>query len=267
MSNRWLCKAVVGAFLVGACGGGRGGHGPELEAADAASVVETEGALLVAIAESSEPAGKTSRLQTAEQMADTAAARVDEFFTPAGCATATVSQASVAYVLDGCSGPYGLASMGGSVNASFTTGLGGTVIILSAQGLGASGATFDIASVATIEQVDATTRSITVMTEGEATGPRGVTLAREGDYTVTWTASCRTLAGEWMTTVSGLTWTTTVTDLERCGATTCPTAGGSIEHTGPAGRTITVSFDGSDSAGWSASTGEAGDVTLTCDPA
>ncbi|WP_437569962.1 hypothetical protein [Sorangium sp. So ce542] len=51
---------------------------------------------------------------------------------------------------------------------------------------------------------------------------------------------------------------------DRCAAQ-CPAAGGTVEHAGGlSGVTITIAFDGSDSATWSSSRGRSGTLDLAC---
>jgi hypothetical protein len=108
------------------------------------------------------------------------------------------------------------------------------------------------------------TRSLAVTTQSSGTGPLGHPLTRQGDYTVTWTATCHTLNGTWSTTVNGLTGSTTVTQVTRCGGA-CPANGGTVTQTHRNGVTVTITYDGTATAHWSAGS-KSGTIQLPCTP-
>ncbi|MFH0900423.1 MAG: hypothetical protein V2A73_07320 [Pseudomonadota bacterium] len=103
-----------------------------------------------------------------------------------------------------------------------------------------------------------------MITSGNGVGPHGNSLTRNGSYTLTWTQDCYTLEGSWSRSGAAGTATTAVSDYTRCKGL-CPSAG-TITHTGVKGRTVTVTFDGSDVASWSTSGGLSGTVNLLCTP-
>lgn len=228
------------------------------DAADSTDVAQTEAALLIASVEDAE-AGMTE-----EELAEAAAASVEDW-NPEECVTSTADGDTVTYVFTDCAGPYGLVHVNGTLVITFTVRLNGVRLEASSTDLTVNGASLSIAAEAEWSE-DGTANTLEVATTGSATGPRGATITREGDYTVGWDegSSCMSLDGSWSTTSGGLTWTTSVSGYSRCGEG-CPAAGGSISYTGGySGVTITVDYDGSSQASWSSSRGRSGTAPLFC---
>ena len=97
-------------------------------------------------------------------------------------------------------------------------------------------------------------RILDVTTTGSGIGPRGRAIEHSGDYTIRANpaTACRSIAGSWSTEITGPRGTGergNDVDVERC-ADTCPI--GTITHRGLAGATMTVTFDGTATAQWSA---------------
>jgi hypothetical protein len=91
-------------------------------------------------------------------------------------------------------------------------------------------------------------------------GPLGRSIEHDGEYTVTWNASCVAVRGAWSTEIGEASRSTTA-DLTRC-LDQCPT--GTLTRNTFVGRTITLSFDGTESATWTTSRGRTGTVQLAC---
>lgn len=230
------------------------------EADDAVSVSSTEAAL------SSELADEVSQPMSAapEALATSAAARVASRLTPAGCATSTQAGATVTYVLNDCSGPYGLVNVTGTIVAQYARAPGGGVqVTLTSTGLKANRATLDLA--ATVRaQAQGGVKRAQVEVDALGTGPRGTPLRRQGSYAVIFdaTAQCFTLEGTWETTVAGASASTQVSGYQRC-AGACPKAGGTVVHTSARGRVTTVRYDGSATASFETAQ-RSGAVPLLC---
>lgn len=229
------------------------------EAADSVETGESESALLVAATDA------VGASMTAEEAATAAAGAVDQRFSPAGCAVAEVQGTTVLYTLTDCTGPFGVARIDGSVQVTFSVASDGLHATIAGSGVSARGATLELDADALYTE-SGTARTLTVNTAGTATGPRGRQVERSGSYTVSWDAAaqCASLDGAWSTEAGARTWSTEVSGLQRC-ADQCPAAGGRIEHTGGVqGVTITIEFDGSDTASWSSSRGQSGTIDLMC---
>jgi hypothetical protein len=171
------------------------------------------------------------------------------------------------YTLNNCTGRFGLVHVTGTVVAVLADGSDGLDITVTGMGLKVNRATLDLNASAVLSD-DGTKRKLVVSTNSSGVGPRGNTFTRVGTYTVERDPStaCVSLDGQWQLDVSNArSRSTTVSGLSRCDGM-CPAAGGVITHTGILGRTVTITFDGSDAASWTTSNGHSGTVDLTCGP-
>jgi hypothetical protein len=166
-------------------------------------------------------------------------------FTPAGCATATASGSTVTLVVNACVGPYGVLSATGTVTADITAATNGFTAKVSSTALKVNQATVDIDSTYTYSSAGGT-NTLMVTAQGDATGPRGNHLTRNGSYTITWGSGCITVNGSWTANVADAKYTATVTDFAQCKGE-CPQAGGEIDWVG-AKRTLDIKYDGSNMA-------------------
>ena len=260
----WLGAAVAAAMTVTADGCGRFNADEENanEGVESAEMSLTEGTV---IASGSEDDATSCGITTAAELAAAAAARGAARFQPAGCATVSVSGTTLTYRLDDCTGRLGLVHVTGTLVAQLTDGSDGVDITVSGTGLKANRATLDLNATAVLGS-DGAKCKLVVNTQGSGTTAGGNTFTRTGTYTVERdpTTACVSLDGQWQLDLStGRTRSTTASGLARC-AGGCPAAGGQIVHTGLAGRTVTVTFDGSDVASWTSSTGRSGTVDLAC---
>lgn len=228
------------------------------EAADSTDVATSEGALLVSGVDDSLAA------PTAGTVAAGAEARAGGRFQPAGCATVTRVGNVVTYVLQGCTGPFGLVHVTGTVTATFTDVGGGVRIDLEGADVTINRAVIDFQTQGVLTS-NGTQRRLVVTTEGKGVGPRGNAFTRSGGYTLTrdTATDCLALDGSWELDVRLAKRSTTVTGLSRC-ANACPAAGGTIVHTGFRGRTVTVTLDGTSDASWTSSSGHSGTIDLSC---
>jgi hypothetical protein len=200
----------------------------------------------------------------ASELATAASMRVRSHLQPPGCLTSTVNGATVTYVATDCTGPYGLVHVTGTLSAVYSrTTTGAIQVVVTGTGVKVNGATVDINSTVKASQAG-TVKKAEVVSDSSGTGPRGNTITRNGAYTATYdpTAECMSIDGTWMTKAGIRTGSTVVTGLKRCKGA-CPAAGGKVVHT-IARTVITVSYDGTPTAAWSASNGKSGTVTLQC---
>ena len=260
----WLAAAMAGTLTGTASGCGRFNLDEENanEGVESAQMSLTEGTLIAA---GSEDDGAGCAITTAAELAAAAVARGAARFQPAGCASVSLSGSTLTYTLAECTGRLGLVHVTGTLVAQLTDGSDGVHIAVSGAGLKANRATFDLDATGVLSS-DGAKCKLVVSTNGNGTTARGNTFTRVGTYTVERdpATACVSLDGQWQLDLSiGRTRSTTVTGLVRC-ADACPAAGGTIVHTGLGGRTATVTFDGSDAASWSSSTGRSGTVDLAC---
>jgi hypothetical protein len=236
-----------------ACGAGNGWVDSTDEALDSNDIGSGESAILVTSAESA--AGATT-----EGLVASAAQRFSERFQPAGCAVATTSGNVVSYTLRDCTGPRGLVHVTGAIQIAYTRTATGHIAKATASKLLVEGATIDLDATSTVVEADA--RTATVEAHSSGIGPRGRAIERSGSYEVSWDSSCMTLEGTWSTTIGLLRTSTRVEQLRKCTGM-CPSSG-TVRHEGLRDRTLTISFDGSNSASWSGSDGKSGTVELDC---
>jgi hypothetical protein len=251
---------LLAAFLFTACGRGQEQEADAAEDADeSATVTFAEAALTTEL--SDEVAQPLSA--TGEALAQSAATRVLSRMTPAGCVVASQQGATVTYVLTNCTGPWGLVKVSGTLTAVYSRGQGGAVqVVITGNGMKANDATFDVNATITASQAAGVKRA-EVTSASKGTGPRGAPIERQGNYTVTWNAAtgCLTLEGTWETKVGQRSWTTTVTSFKKC-AGACPAAGGSIVVSA-ARLTVTLTYDGTSTAAWTANN-RSGNLKLLC---
>ncbi|MEW5738550.1 MAG: hypothetical protein AB1938_06460 [Myxococcota bacterium] len=248
----------LAALVFTACGRGQEADGAE-DGDESATVTSAESALTAEL--SDEVAQPVSA--TGEALAQAAAARVPTRMTPSGCVVATQMGATVTYVLTNCTGPWGLVKVSGTLTVVYSRGMGGAVqAVVTGNGIKANNATFDVNATVNATQAAGVKRA-QVTSQSTGTGPRGASLERQGSYTVTWdeASGCLTLDGVWETKVALRSWTTTVTAFKKC-AGACPAAGGSIVVEA-ARLTVTLTYDGSSTAAWTANN-RSGTVKLLC---
>lgn len=251
--------AAVAVLSLFACGRGEDADSAE-DADESAVVTSSESALTTELSdEVTQPMSAS-----AEDLATAASARVASHVQPSSCLTTTVNGATVTYVFNDCTGPYGMVHVTGTVTAVYSRpSTGGVQAVLSGTGIKVNAAVIDLNSTVKASQANGV-KTANIVTDTSGTGPRGNAFTRNGTYTVVYdsTAECVSVDGTW-TTKSGIrTSTTVVAGYKRCKGT-CPTAGGTITNT--TGRSVvTLTYDGTGTASWSTAAGRSGTVTLQC---
>jgi hypothetical protein len=235
-------------------------------AVDSQESVSDESDLMVSAVDGASATGLAPL--TGDQVAATIAANISARW-PGGCAVVTQAGADITVKYTDCTGPRGLVHVTGELDLTVTIPALATIAVHgSASGLQVNSATLDFDLDATYT-TSGTTSTLAVTANGSGTGPRGNSIDHNGNYTVTWdTASaCRTIDGAWSTDLTSAAATaerSNTVNLSRCDSS-CPT--GSLTHKFLAGASLTITFDGSSTAQWSASTGASGSVPLLCTPA
>ena len=259
--------ALLGTSLVAtACGGGVGGTDPtdSPEASvDSTESTQAEGDMMMASMDGADMQGFAA--PTGDQVAIRIAANVAARW-PGGCAVATATGANVVVTYTDCTGPRGLVHVSGELDLAITVALTGVISVhATSDSLQVNRADLVIDATADYS-IDATSHHLAVTSHGSGTGPRGNAIDHDGAYTIDWDTAtlCRRIKGSWSTEISNGSASrdrSTDVDLERCD-TGCPT--GTLTHHFLLGASITVTFDGTNVAQWSASTGTTGSVNLTC---
>jgi hypothetical protein len=228
-------------------------------AIDSADSASAEGNMMMAATDGSNaPAVEL----TAEIIAGNVAANISARFQPQACVTITQAGLALKAVYDDCTGVRGLAHVSGELDLVISVSLQGAITVHgTSSNLKVNGASLTVDATATYSS-QGSSHQLVVTTEGSGTGPRGRAVEHDGSYTVTWDrdTQCHTLNGSWSTELGARTRSNEVS-LSRCG-TGCPT--GSVIHTFLRGESLSVEFDGTATATWSASTGKSGTLALSC---
>jgi hypothetical protein len=187
-------------------------------------------------------------------------------FFPKGCVTPTHDAAArkVTYVFSGCTGPFGLRRLTGTVVIGYArpaTGQG-ISLTLTARDLEVGRATLSLTARATVS-IEGTTRTSTWEAELEGKSARDRAFSRSVQRTITSTAgeACITTTGRSTGKVEGEALTVTLDKLTRCRGA-CPEAGGRITVEGASG-TVDIAFDGTSEAKVTRD-GVTKSVTLAC---
>lgn len=251
------------SLLVGACvnrGGGSADMDSAASAIDSSDSTEAEGNMMMASVDGADMAGLT--VLTSVDVAVKIAANVSLRWNPSACATVSRKDAQVSITFNDCTGPRGLVHVSGTLDLAISVSTAGAITVHgTSRALQVNRADLVVDATATYA-VSGTSHTLTVQTMGSGTGPRGNDVEHDGSYTLTWdTASmCHSIAGHWQTDLGARERSNDVS-LQRC-AGGCPT--GTVTHHFLAGASLTVTFDGTATARWSASTGANGTTQLGC---
>lgn len=225
---------------------------------DSSTMSQAEASLLASVIDGA--GGQAARPATPQDVASYIASHAPQRYSPSGCVTVTQSTSSVTLAFAGCTGPRGLRQLDGTLAVNITSAADGAIQLAgTAKGFQLGGSTLDIDATATYT-TSGSSASLAVKTHTSGIGSLGRSIDHDGEYTVTWTATCVAVHGAWSTEI-GEAGRSTTADVMRC-LDQCPT--GSISRNTFRNRTITLSFDGSDTATWSSSGGRSGTVQLVC---
>lgn len=258
MRITWLL--LLGSSLV-ACARNADSTDTAESAVDSSDSVSAEGDVMTAAVDGADTTALVAL--TGDQVATKIAANIGARMLPAGCATVTQTGSTLAVTYNDCSGPRGLVHVTGELDLAVTVDLAGIHVHGTAANLEVNRAVLDIDATGDYS-VAGTTHKLVVATNGSGTGPLGNAIEHQGNYTLTWdpNTTCRSIVGQWHTDLVVGTRSNDA-DLSRCGAS-CPT--GTLTHHFLGGASITVTFDGTATASWAASTGKSGTVALGCTP-
>jgi hypothetical protein len=253
---------LTSSLLLGSVGCIGGDDGSEVAIAEAAvestDSADAEGNMMLAVLDGADTSGFASL--TANEIAVRIAANVAARWNPRDCAKVTQNGSTITIALTNCTGPRGLAAVNGTLVAEVTRASGAIAVHISSPDLRVNDAQLTFEADATYV-ARATEHELVVSTSGSGVGPRGGTVERTGDYTITLDTAtqCRSIDGSWSTELGDRSRGQTV-ELRRC-ADACPT--GTVTRSRTGGM-VTVTFDGTSTATWSATTGKSGTIALRC---
>lgn len=241
------------------------GDGADTESAESAvesaESAESEGNMMMAALDGADTAVGLAPA-TSDQIATRIVTNLYARWAPRACVTATQTGSTIDVVYNDCTGPRGLVHVSGDIRFVVMVSATGEISVHSTSDhIEVNGASFDVDADA-VYSGSGTNHSLAVSTQSSGTGPRGLPVEHQGDYTITWDGAtqCRSIAGDWSTELGTATRSTTA-NLSRCAAG-CPT--GTVVRNTRTGQTITVTFDGLGTAAWSSTSGRSGSVTLAC---
>ncbi len=258
-----LASLVLLGFVATGCHTSSPNEDSASAAIDSSNSVESEGNVMMAVSDGVDQA--MAGPPTSAQVAAYIAANLPLRWSPSSCVSDSVNANVVTVTFNDCTGPRGLLHVTGTLTLTVTVDAAGIHIAGSATNFEVNKATLDINTNA-LYSVSGAVHQLAVQTEGTGTGALGNQIDHQGNYTIDWDTSsqCGSIAGMWQTEITTSTGGATRSNdvnLMRC-AGGCPT--GTIVHTGFAGVTLTVTFDGTPVATWSTSTGKSGTFNLAC---
>ena len=208
-----------------------------------------------------------SMVVTPEVLAARTAMGAAAYYEPSGCVNATSAGATATIVLTDCDkGPFGFRDISGTLTATFQIDAATAAISVntSSSGLQVNGHTAAFTGTGTSTSTE-TGRTFTGTSTGAVEGNFGNQLSRTSQIRIDWVpgSGCFTINSSGMLEGDGTQFTSQLQDLEKCRGQ-CPSAG-TLTLTGPE-RVVTVSFDGTDHPGMTATdTSERGTLDLTCE--
>ncbi len=257
MRNLSLLAAALALTACPRRGGGDDDGALAELSADSTQTTSDEGSLLSGLMDG---ASASFAAVTADQAAAALVARAQARYNPNGCLAATQTGATVTLVFANCIGPRGLRALNGTLTANVSVDASGAIVVAaSASDFHIGLSTLDIDATATYTGSGAS-QQLAVVTHTAGVGGLGFSLEHDGDYVLTWDSSCVSLEGSW-STERGEASRSTTADVTRC-IDECPI--GTITRDTFRGRTIQITFDGSDTASWSSSGGASGTFPLAC---
>ncbi|HEX7667646.1 MAG TPA: hypothetical protein VF407_24125, partial [Polyangiaceae bacterium] len=202
-----------------------------------------------------------------------AASNVAGFFTPQSCivADADLDALTVKYTLSGCTGPWGLVKVSGVVTVVYSASTDGSGLALDVTGTAlefdtsrAKHGKANLHATATATS-NGGAREMKWNASLDGTTARGNAFTRDADWDVTWQVgeSCIALDGTAQGQVNNRGLKTDVTSYQRCQGE-CPAAGGVITISNDAGQQISLTFDGSAKATFTAADDQQTQIDLAC---
>jgi hypothetical protein len=187
----------------------------------------------------------------------------DFYFIPSGCAQVENAGTSLIYTLSNCTGPFDVRGISGTLAAAFERlGNGQLGVTLSSSNLRVDDNEAVIAANGVYSR-DGNTKMVTFTSASRVDGDFSV--VRQSTGTLSWEvgSQCINLDDTGTTVIGGRTFDVTVNDLSRC-SDRCPRSG-TVALSGSE-RSVTLTFDGSDSPDFTTADGGSGDLQIDCQP-
>lgn len=198
----------------------------------------------------------------AEMAATVATQNSAGFFQPTGCVTAQRAGATVTYTFNGCTGPYGLVNVNGTLRATFSDVTPTSRTVALAGELRANRFTLRPNATAQVTYMG-NTRLATVTLMGGGTSPRAVAFTNSGTYMSNWDGMCLGLSGRVGSSADGNSVTVDIANYRRCRGG-CPDAGGRVTVSSSRGAALSVLYSGGPAATLTGTRGRSATVALFC---
>lgn len=188
------------------------------------------------------------------------AASANNTFTPAGCATATATGATVNYTFNNCSAPVALQQISGNVQVVLADNQGQLSATANSNNLTINGEPFNLSMQITGAPPNGNQRTVTVTSNSFSPNRFD---SRKSQSTITWVtgSGCITLDSQSTSTRGGLSATSNVAGFQRCDQQ-CPTAGTVTVQSSEG--TFTSTFNGSNELKVTAPNGNVKTYPLNC---
>ena len=186
-------------------------------------------------------------------------------FSPSSCVGKDQQGDVITYTLTGCSGPFGLATVTGTVTVTVKPAAGpGVTADIVGTGLQINKGTADYTASAVLTFAG-TKRNMSW--NGKTTGKtgRGRAYERTGSWTLAWDVGgeCVSIDGTATGKIGEKETETTVTGFQKC-KDACPASGTLVVKDAASGDQISLTYDGSDRAKFTGVRGGTGSVALLC---
>jgi hypothetical protein len=191
------------------------------------------------------------------------------FFQPAGCVTSTLDKANktVTHVFNGCSGPFGLLHLTGTVTVEHNAPSASELdLTISASGFQINKATVDHWQATAKIVASGTTRTMTWDAQLSGKGARGEVFSRKNHKTIGWTlgAGCISVDGYSDGQWASVNLHTDVKAFQWCRGA-CPNASSEVTIKNvDSGKTIDLTFDGDATATFTSADGSKKEIQLAC---
>lgn len=201
------------------------------------------------------------------EMAEQAATRAREVFSPASCVEAVATGPAVSLLFRDCEGPFGISGLDGGANLAFAGEGDSTAVILTSGSIDINGTSLGLNTTGLMSDNSEGERSWELQTSGAGISGRDP-VSRLGQFMGRLDGDCLVLRGHWTATIGGAVYPTSFTGFTRCD-NPCPSAGtmvlgevgGSVDDDG---RAMTLTFVGTETVAWVSSDRRVGTTSLKC---
>jgi len=228
----------------------------------AVDVTTTNGFVTSITFVSTDPFDPVVATVSAEQAAAAVAAAAVKYFRPASCVQATANGNTVTFNLNNCIGPFGGSNISGTITSTYVAQTSGYQVTIKSSNLTLDSGTINLDIVAVYSQ-NGNARTVMVTNNTSAKGGLGNTVAQSQMSTVAWNKgdTCATVNSSGTLQINSTSMNQSFNNNLLCTAR-CPT--GSATFSNSQNQTLTLTFNGTATAGVQDSSGKTGTIQLNC---